>query len=134
MKILRFCVASALILMVGAASASAQTSSSVMPRGSYTMVPDSNYAGPDLTGLAITFGDDNTMTVVSPDGSLIVKSKLTFENGVMTLNDQDGSNVCQAAGKYKVVGDAKTFRLSLVEDGCSERSAIVIAVKWVRLG
>ena len=63
-----------------------------------------------------------------------MKSKLSFENGVMTLNDQDGPNVCQNAGKYRVVGDRKTFKLMLVEDGCAERSAIVTTIKWMRQG
>jgi hypothetical protein len=132
MKTLRFCVAAALAFVSGAAGASAQTSTSVTPRGAYAFVPDSGYAGPDLSGLTITFAEDNTMVVAAPDGSLIVKSNLTFDNGVMTLNDQEGTNVCQYAGKYRVVGETKAFKLTLVEDGCQDRSAIVTTVKFVR--
>ena len=134
MKSLRLCVAVALIALVGGASASAQTSTSVIPRGTYAFVPDSGYGGPDVSELTILFGDDNIMVVTAPDGSLIVKSRLSFAVGVMTLNDFEGANVCQVAGKYRVVGDVKTFKLALVEDGCPDRSAIVPALKWVRQG
>ncbi len=132
MKPLRLFVGAALALAIGATTASAQTATSVTPRGTYAFVPDSGYAGPDLSGLMITFAEDNTMVVGAPDGSLIVKSKLVFDNGVMTLNDQDGTNVCQYAGKYRVVGELKTFKLTLVEDGCADRAAIITAVKFVR--
>lgn len=133
MKTLRLFIAASLVLVCGATTLHAQ-SASVTPRGTYTFVPDSGYAGPDLTGLTVTFDKDNSMVVSAPDGSLIVKSKLTFENGVMTLNDQDGTNVCQYAGKYRVVGDATAFKLTLVEDGCSDRSAIVTTVKFIKQG
>ena len=107
MKTLRLFAAAAITLVLGASTVHAQTATSVTPRGTYAFVPDSGYAGPDLTGLIITFAEDNSMVVVAPDGSLIVKSKLTFDSGVMALNDQDGTNVCQYAGKYRVVGDVK---------------------------
>jgi len=131
MTTLRLCVAAATFLLLGA---TAQAQGSVTPRGTYTFQTDSGYAGPDLTGLTVSFDDSNQMVVSGPDGTLLVKSKLTFENGVMTLNDQDGTNVCQYAGKYRVVGDAKSFKLTLVEDGCPDRSAIVTTVKFVKQG
>jgi hypothetical protein len=134
MKTLRFVLGAAVALVLCATTAPAQASTSITPRGMYIMVPDSSYAGPDIAGIVLTFGDDKTMVVNSPDGSLIVKSKLTFDNGVMTLNDQDGTNVCQDPGKYRVVGDPKTFKLTLVEDACQERSTIITAVKFVRQG
>ncbi|MEP7348196.1 MAG: hypothetical protein ABI877_23220 [Gemmatimonadaceae bacterium] len=132
MKPLRFFVGAAVALVLCATTAHAQAATSITPRGTYVLVPDSSYAGPDIAGLVLTFAEDNTMVVAGPDGSLIVKSKLTFDNGVMTLNDQDGTNVCTNAGKYRVVGDLKTFKLTLVEDGCQERSAIITTVKFVR--
>ena len=128
----RFFVAAAAVLVLAANTAHAQTASSIIPRGTYAFVPDSGYAGPDLAELKITFAEDNTMVVAGPDGSLIVKSKLTFENGVMTLNDQDGTNVCEFPGKYRISGEVRKFKLVLVEDGCQERASIVTALKFVQ--
>lgn len=123
----------ALVTMLGASAAHAQDGKPITPRGNYSLVADSGYAGPDLTGFVAMFGDDTTMVIVSADGSLIVKSKLVFDKGTMTLNDVDGSNVCQFPGKYKVTGTATLFKLVLVEDGCGDRSAIVVGLKWVKL-
>ena len=132
MKTTRFLVAAAVAVVLGAPCASAQSPATVTPRGTYALVPDSGYAGPDISSLMVMFADDNSMTITAPDGSLIVRSKLAFESGVVTLNDQDGSNVCQYAGKYRIVGEVSSFKLSLVEDGCSDRSAIIVALKFVR--
>lgn len=121
------------LLALSSSVLQAQNGTPLLPRGNYSLVADSGYAGPDLSGFVATFADDNTMTVVAPDGSLVVRSKLTFENDTVTLNDQDGSNVCPYAAKYKVSGDLTTFKLTVIEDGCSDRSAIVGGLKWVRL-
>ncbi len=131
MSIIRLVMAAA--VMLSAVGAHAQDASSPVPRGNYALMADSGYAGPDLTGFIATFADDNSMTVVSPDGSLVVKSKLVFDAGTVSLNDVDGSNACPVTGKYKVTGSLAVFKLTLVEDGCAERAAIVVGLKWVKL-
>ncbi|MFN8582297.1 MAG: hypothetical protein U0163_15155 [Gemmatimonadaceae bacterium] len=123
----------ALLLSFAAVPLAAQNHTGVVPVGTYALVPDSGYAGPDLTSFAVTFRSDSSMTIMSPDGTLIVKSKLAYEGETVTLNDLDGSNVCPYAGKYAIVGDAKAFKLSLIADGCPDRSQIVAGLKWVKL-
>lgn len=125
-------IAIALGLTLAVTSAAPCQTVPLKPRGSYQLVADTGYAGPDLTGLVATFGDDDVLTVLAPDGSLIVKSKVSFEDGVMTLRDQDGSNSCPSVGKYKLVGDGGRFRLTFADDACTERAQIVAAISWVR--
>ena len=115
-----------------ASTASAQGSKHLVPLGAYALTPDSGYAGPDIAGLVAVFGKDSTMTVSSPDGGLIVKSKLTLAGNTITLNDLDGTNVCASPGKYQVSGDEKVMKLKSVADGCPDRAAIIDFLKFVR--
>ena len=103
-----------------------------VPKGAYTMVPDSNYAGPDLSGLVVKFADDSTLVVSGQDGSLIVRSKIAFSGNTFTFNDVAGDNMCPAQGKYTMTGDEKTFRLVLQTDECNDRAGIVTSVKFVK--
>ena len=122
----------ALFATFAASTASAQGTKGFIPVGSYAMTPDSGYAGPDVAGLVAVFSKDSMMVVSSPDGALIVKSKLTFADGMVTLNDLDGSNVCASPGKYQISGNAAVMRLKSVVDGCPDRAAIVDFLKFVR--
>ena len=122
----------ALLTIFAASTASAQGTKGFVPIGTYALTPDSGYAGPDIAGLVAVFSKDSMMVVSSPDGGLVVKSKLTFAGAVVTLNDLDGTNVCASAGKYQVSGDAKVMKLKSIADGCPDRAAIVDFLKFVK--
>lgn len=122
----------ALFATFAASSASAQGTKSFVPVGAYALTPDSGYAGPDIAGLVAVFSKDSMMVVSSPDGALIVKSKLTFAAGMLTLNDLDGSNVCASPGKYQISGNDQVMKLKSVADGCPDRAAIIDFLKFVK--
>jgi hypothetical protein len=124
----------ALLTTFAAASASAQATKSFVPVGAYALTPDSGYAGPDIAGLVAVFSKDSMMVVSSPDGAVIVKAKLTFAGGMLTINDLDGTNVCASPGKYQVGGDEKVMKWKSVADGCPDRAAIIDFLKFVRQG
>ena len=134
MRLLRFLLVAAVALTVTAPNAGAQMASRAAPRGTYVLMPDSGYAGPDISGFAVQFTADSTLVVNSPDGSLIVKAKLTFAEGVLTINDLEGQSVCPSLGKYRVGGDDKVLKLKSIEDGCPDRAAIIDFIKFVRQG
>jgi hypothetical protein len=124
----------ALFAAFAASPASAQGTRNFVPVGAYALTPDSGYAGPDITGLVAVFSKDSMMTVSTPDGGLVVKSKLTLADSTMTLNDLDGTNVCASPGKYQISGDEKVMKLKSIADGCPDRAAIIDYLKFVRQG
>ena len=122
----------ALLAVVATSTAAAQGTTGFVPIGTYALTPDSGYAGPDITGLVAVFSKDSMWVVSSPDGALVVKSKLTLAGGTLTLNDLDGTNVCASPGKYQMSGDTQVMKLKSIADGCPDRAAIIDFLKFVR--
>ena len=135
MRFVRHVLASVFAALAAVPNATAQSSSTspaFVPHGNYTMAPDSGYAGPDLTGIVLHFTDDSTLVVNNADGSLVVKARVTYDAGTISLNDLEGDSMCPTVGKYKLTGDEKAFRMVLVIDGCTDRATIVTMVRFVK--
>lgn len=137
MRIVGLALVGLFAVAVAAPDASAQSSASgptFLPHGNYTMAPDSGYAGPDLAGVVLHFTDDSTLVVNNADGSLLVKARLTYDAGTISMNDLEGDSMCPSVGKYKLTGDEQAFRMVLVLDGCTDRATIVTMVRFVKQG
>lgn len=101
--------------------------------GSYSLVPDSTFAIDfDLSGVVLDI-TETTMTATQ-QGNLLVKSTLSYEGNIVTLNDTDGQAACPTASKYRLSVTPKGVRMTPVEDACEQRSVILSQVTLVKQG
>ena len=102
--------------------------------GTYQIVPDSNFSGGfDVTGFTMRFDGDSLM-MVEQNGTMMTRSRIAYEGENLTWSDLEGELMCPGTAKYKLVfseGGSK-IRLTPVEDGCAERSAIIAQISLVR--
>jgi hypothetical protein len=102
-----------------------------IPAGTYHVVPDSTYAADfDATGI-VSEVTATTMTTTQA-GTLLVRSNIAFEGDVMSFSDVDGQFLCPGVAKYRVILNAKGFRVVAVDDPCPERAGVLNQVSFVR--
>lgn len=123
-------------LMVTPARSEAQSAAAArrIPSGVYQVVPDQNFsAGMDVSAFTVRFEGD-TLMLVEQMGTTMTRSRMTYEGEHVTWTDVEGQLMCPGVARYKftVSSDDKTVRLTPVEDGCGERSAIIAQVAMVR--
>lgn len=103
--------------------------------GTYRVVPDSNFsAGMDVSAFTMRFEGDSIM-VIEQSGAMVTRSRTSYEGGHLVWTDLEGALACPGVARYALTltEEGKRVRLSPVEDGCPERSAIVAQVSLVRM-
>ena len=124
-------IRSLLAVALLAIAAPAATAQAKIPKGTFELVPDANFAaGFDVTGILVEF-TDSTMTATQA-GNLVVKSKLVVSGEFVMLTDLDGQAMCPGEAKYQFKATEKGFRMIPVEDPCAERAAIIGAITLVK--
>jgi hypothetical protein len=124
----------ALAAQPAAARAQGAPSAKRIPSGLYQVVPDQNFsAGMDVSTFTVRFEGD-TLMLVEQQGTTMTRSRMTYDGEHVTWTDLEGQLMCPGVARYKYVltNDDKTVRLTPVEDGCGERSAIIAQVTMVR--
>jgi hypothetical protein len=127
-------VVAALAAMPVASSAQSSPAPKRIPSGVYRVVPDQNFsAGMDVSAFTVRF-DGDTLMLVEQMGTTMTRSRMTYEGEHVTWTDLEGQLMCPGVARYKftVSSDDKTVRMTPVEDGCGERSAIIAQVAMVR--
>lgn len=124
----------AIALFPGEARAQSAASAKRIPSGLYQVVPDQNFsAGMDVSAFTVRFEGD-TLMLVEQMGTTMTRSRMSYEGEHVTWTDLEGQLMCPGVARYRftVSSDDKTVRLTPVEDGCGERSAIIAQVAMVR--
>ncbi|MCH8088452.1 MAG: hypothetical protein IH955_00370 [Chloroflexi bacterium] len=111
-----------------------------LPQGTYTTTIASadlaNGASSVLSGFwDLTFADDSLFTVFR-DGELVVKGTYRVVEDQLTLSDEEGLLACrggQEIGLYKWALDGDALSLTVIEDQCDGREAILAAHPFSRL-
>lgn len=135
LKIARHLSLSVLLLVLpAAATAQGSDASPRIAPGTYQVVPDQNFSGGmDVSAFTMRFEGDSIM-VIEQDGAMMTRSRTSYDAGHLVWTDVEGSLACPGVAKYKVTltDEGKRIRLTPVEDGCPERSAIVAQISLVR--
>lgn len=130
-SLLRLLLAPAFVLLLAPALAGAQAKK-VTP-GLYELVPDAGFsANFDPNGVVVEFTDASMTATMQ--GQLLVKSKISLEGDIMTLEDLEGQVACPSIAKFKVTFTDKGFRLTPMEDPCPERGSVLAQVTMVKKG
>lgn len=127
-------VALCLVLPAAATAQGNGTATRIAP-GTYRVVPDSNFsAGMDVSAFTMRFEGDSVM-VIEQAGAMVTRSRTSYEGEHLVWTDLEGALACPGVAKYKlaIANDGKRVRLTPVEDGCPERSAIVAQISLVRI-
>ncbi len=117
------------------ASAQSATGRKIVP-GTYQIVPDPSFAGGiDVSVFTIRFEGDSLM-VTEQSGATMTRSRTSYQGDQLQWTDLDGELTCPGVAKYKVSfsDEGRTVRLTPVEDGCPERSAIIAQISLKRQG
>jgi hypothetical protein len=102
-----------------------------IPKGTYAIVPDSTFSADfDVTGI-VSEVTETTMTTTQA-GAILVKSNLSFAGDVVSFTDVEGQFMCPGVAKYKVMLNAKGFRIVAIDDPCVERAGVLNQVAFVR--
>lgn len=114
--------------------ASAQSAPKKISPGTYAVVPDPSFAaGIDVSVFTIRFEGDSLM-VTEQSGAMMTRSRTSYQGDQLQWTDLEGELTCPGVAKYKVAitDEGKTVRLTPVEDGCPERSAIISQISLKR--
>ncbi|MBK6489167.1 MAG: hypothetical protein IPF98_20480 [Gemmatimonadetes bacterium] len=132
----RYALLSALLLSVPAmASAQSSPAKKIAP-GVYQVVPDANFAGGmDLSAFSMRFEGDSVM-VIEQSGAMMTRSRTSYDGEHLVWTDLEGELMCPGTARYKLVfsQEGRSIRLTPVEDGCAERSAIIAQISLQRKG
>lgn len=129
----RVLVAACIALLPAAVSAQASAPRKIVP-GTYQVVPDPNFAGGiDVSAFTMRFEGDSLM-VIEAGGAMMTRSRMSYEGENLVWTDLEGELACPGTAKYKLTisEDTKTLRFTPIEDGCAERSAIIVQISLVR--
>jgi hypothetical protein len=133
-SLFRGALAAALLLALPArAEAQANAPRKIAP-GVYQVVPDPSFAaGFDVSGFNMRFHGDTAM-VIEQGGAMMTRSRTSYEGENLVWTDLEGELMCPGVAKYKLVfsDEGRTIRLTPVEDGCAERSAIIAQISLKR--
>ncbi len=131
----RVLVAALVLVLPSMASAQSSAARKIAP-GTYVVVPDANFAGGiDVSVFTIRFEGDSLM-VTEQSGATMTRSRTSYQGDQLQWTDLEGELTCPGVAKYKVAisDEGKTVRLTPVEDGCPERSAIIAQISLKRQG
>ena len=81
------------------------------------------------------FGKDTLNVIQVSDGSPVETMVYSFKEGVLTIQKTSGQSDCDGStqGKYKLqMKDSKTITVTLVSDGCGDRSGVLDGETWVK--
>jgi hypothetical protein len=123
-----FCLALAIPTLASAQGANAAKK---VPPGTYVLVADSGYAGPDVSTFTVRFEGDSLL-VAEQEGQLMVRSKLTYEGQDLVWTDLEGNVMCPDVGRYKVTLGEGFVRFVPVSDPCDGRLQVVANVRFVK--
>lgn len=104
-----------------------------IPTGVYDIVPDSNYAGPDLAGIAFEISGD-TLMIARQNGEAMATMKLAIAGSDITITDGENQIGCAGTSKYRLVVDGKMIRLVPVVDTCETRALVMPQVRLMLRG
>lgn len=91
------------------------------------------YYLPITDTIEASFGTDS-MAVTTSTGAALLKSTFKMADGVLTLHDYGGENMCaDLAGTYHVRIMDDTLILVMDEDPCDARGGTLIAKRWIRV-
>ena len=121
----------ALAVSAGAAAQNAGGASAKVPPGTYTLVPDTGYAGPDVSAFTVQFIGD-TLLIVKQAGLMVVRSTLKYEGPVMLWTDLEGEMMCPEPARYSVTVGKDFVRVTPVVDSCEGRATVTSGVRMVR--
>lgn len=131
----RLFVAALVLVLPAVASAQSSAPKKITP-GTYSVVPDPSFAaGIDISVFTIRFEGDSLM-VTEQSGAMMTRSRTSYQGDQLQWTDLEGELTCPGVAKYKVAitDEGKTVRLTPVEDGCPERSAIISQISLKKQG
>ncbi len=123
-----------MLLLIGCGASSAE-----LLKGIYTTlisVADDPANGLSQSGRwDLELGDDDRFTVFR-DNEMVVEGRYAVKEDHMEFTDEEGSLACdagQATGTYGWALDGKTLTLTLLEDTCEGRKAVLATQSFTRL-
>ncbi|MEP7383349.1 MAG: hypothetical protein ABI910_16795 [Gemmatimonadota bacterium] len=125
--LLRRALFAALVLALPTVASAQSSVPRKIPPGTYLIVPDPTFAGGiDVSVFTIRFEGDSLM-VTEQSGAMMTRSKTSYQGNQLLWTDLEGDLTCPGVAKYTVAftDEGRTVRLTPVEDGCPERSAII---------
>ncbi len=84
---------------------------------------------------SITFTDGSYEADFMMDGSIEIAGDYTMDGSNITMHDdiESSENACEEAGTYSMDVSGDTMTLSLVSDGCSNRSEVLDGITLTKM-